>query len=94
MFPPPRFTDPGPYGPPNPSGIAQMNLYTQLPAIVQGAGSGQPAFLNGWFSFWSGVAAWQPMLITYGVGALELGIAFALIAGFLTPFLAALCWWS
>ena len=64
----------------------QMNLYIQLPAIVQGAGSGQPAFLNGWFSFWSGVAAWQPMLITYGVGALELCIAFALIAGFLRKF--------
>ncbi len=61
----------------------QMNLYSQLPAIVQAAGSGQPPFLSGWFSFWSGVAAWQPMFITYAVGVLEFSISFALIAGFL-----------
>ncbi len=64
----------------------QMNLYAQLPSIVQGAGVGQPPFLSGWFSFWSGVAASQPMLITYAVGMLELAISFALITGFLRKF--------
>ncbi len=60
----------------------QSGLYEQIPGIVQGAGVGQPAFLNGWFSFWYGVVSYNPMLVTYGTGFLELSIAFALIAGF------------
>ncbi len=60
----------------------QGALYTQIPGIVQQAGVGQPAFLNGWFSFWYGVVSYNPMLVTYGTGILEISIAFALIAGF------------
>lgn len=60
----------------------QNGLYTQLPAIVQAAGVGQPAYLHGWFSFWYGIVSSNPMLVTYGTGFLELSIAFALILGF------------
>lgn len=60
----------------------QNGLYTQLPGIIQQAASGQPAFLQGWFSFWHTVISYNPMLVTYGTGVLELSIAFALIAGF------------
>lgn len=60
----------------------QNGLYTQLPGIVQSAGVGQPAFLSGWFSFWVGIVSYNPMLVTYGTGLLELSIAFALIVGF------------
>ena len=60
----------------------QGALYTQIPGVIQQAGVGQPAFLNGWFSFWYGVVSYNPMLVTYGTGILELSIAFALIAGF------------
>ena len=59
-----------------------MNLYTYMPSAVQAAGVGQPAYLNGWFSFWYNLVAWNPMLFTWTVGVMELFLAFALIFGF------------
>jgi len=58
------------------------NLYIYMPSAIQGAGAGQPAFLNGWFSFWYHLIAWNPMLFTWTTGFFELSLGFALIAGF------------
>ncbi len=63
-----------------------MNLYTYMDAAVQAAGVGQPAYLNGWFSFWYHLVAWDPMLFTWAVGVMELLLAFALIFGFARKF--------
>ncbi|MBX8636843.1 MAG: hypothetical protein KIY11_00545 [Thermoplasmata archaeon] len=59
-----------------------MNLYTYMPAAIQAAGVGQPAYLNGWFSFWYHLIAWNPMLFTWMVGFMELALGVALILGF------------
>ncbi len=59
-----------------------MNLYVYMPAAIQSAGVGQPAYLSGWFSFWYHLVAWDPMLFTWSVGVMELLLAFALILGF------------
>ncbi|MCL5090012.1 MAG: hypothetical protein M1382_02475 [Candidatus Marsarchaeota archaeon] len=51
-------------------------------AIAQ-AGAGQPAWLGGWFTFWSNIVSSNPAFFVYMIGTLELTLAFALIFGFL-----------
>ncbi len=51
--------------------------------LVSGAGQGQPDWLQGWFSFWSHAVSSNPSAFLYGVGTLELALAFALILGFM-----------
>jgi hypothetical protein len=61
----------------------QNNLAASLSDMISGAAQGQPSWLQPWFSFWTTQAASNPVFWTYLVGALELSLAFALIAGFL-----------
>ena len=51
--------------------------------LVQMAGTGQPAWLSGWYSFWSGAVSANPTGFLYGVGALELLLGFAVLLGLL-----------
>ncbi len=44
---------------------------------------GQPAWLMGWFSFWTGIIAGSPAFWWYGFGFMELAIGFCLFTGFL-----------
>lgn len=60
----------------------QPGLVGQFPSMVQDAGSGQPAWLQGWFSFWAGQASLNPAAWVYLTGTFELALAFALIFGF------------
>ncbi len=66
-------------------GILKFNpsFVQAFPDIVSGAGQGQPAWLQGWFSFWAGVTSAQPAFWVYSTGTLELVLAFALILGFM-----------
>ena len=57
-------------------------LVSAFPGMVQQAGSGQPAWLQGWFSFWAAQTSQNPALWVYLTGTLELALAFALILGF------------
>ncbi len=61
----------------------QPGLVALFPGMVTDAGQGQPAWLAPWFSFWAGQAQSHAALLIYLTGALELALAFALIAGFL-----------
>ncbi len=54
-----------------------------FPQMLRQASSGQPQWLLGWFSFWSGAGAVHPALLVYSVGLLELALAFSLIFGFM-----------
>ena len=57
-------------------------LAPAFPGMIQDAGSGQPAWLQGWFSFWATQTSSDPALWVYLTGTLELAVAFALIMGF------------
>jgi nitrite reductase (NO-forming) len=46
------------------------------------SGSGQPAWLQGWFSFWSGQVNGDPAFWVYLVGSLEILLGLALVVGF------------
>lgn len=58
-------------------------VVSSFAGMVSDASSGQPAWLAPWFAFWSTQASANPALLVYMTGALELAVAFALIAGFL-----------
>ncbi len=58
-------------------------LVNAFPDMITAAGQGQPAWLQGWFSFWAGVTAAQPAVFVYGTGILEMALAFALVFGFM-----------
>ena len=60
----------------------QPGLASAFPGMVQDAGSGQPAWLHGWFSFWATQSSQNPALWVDLTGLLELAIAFALVLGF------------
>lgn len=51
--------------------------------LVNGAGDGQPVWLQGWFSFWSNIIAASPGFMLYFIGLLELALGMALILGLL-----------
>ncbi|EQD42046.1 copper-containing nitrite reductase, partial [mine drainage metagenome] len=51
-------------------------------SMVQSAGNGQPAWLQGWSSFWAGQAAQNPTFWVYLTGVLEIALAAALLLGF------------
>lgn len=51
--------------------------------LVSNTGSGQPSWLSGWFSFWASTTSANPAFFVYTTAALELMLAFCLIAGFL-----------
>ena len=61
----------------------QPGLVSSFSQMVSDAAQGQPAWLSGWFSFWSAQATANPQLLVYGTGILELALAFALLSGFL-----------
>ncbi|MCL5115225.1 MAG: hypothetical protein M1528_01700 [Candidatus Marsarchaeota archaeon] len=54
-----------------------------FPNLLLQASSGQPAWLSGWFSFWSHATMSNPAIFVYSVGFLELALAFCLIFGFM-----------
>jgi nitrite reductase (NO-forming) len=61
----------------------QPGVVSNFPAMVQNAGNGQPAWLQGWFSFWTTQASQNAALWVYSTGVAELAIATGLIFGFL-----------
>ena len=50
---------------------------------ISDAASGQPAWLQPWFSFWSQAVAANPAFFAYSIGFLEVALAVALILGLL-----------
>ncbi len=77
----------------------QPELVGSFPSMILGAGSGQPAWLAGWYSYWASTTTSNPALFVYGIGLLEVGLAFCLITGFLRKlaytagfFLSLLIW--
>ncbi|HZY71104.1 MAG TPA: hypothetical protein VFF67_09045 [Thermoplasmata archaeon] len=53
-----------------------------FPGAVQTAAGNSPSWLSGWFSFWVTQSNTNAALIVYTVGALELALGLALVAGF------------
>ena len=51
-------------------------------SMISSAAAGQPAWLGGWFAFWSSAVASNAAFFVYLIGTLELALAFALIFGF------------
>ena len=51
--------------------------------LVQGAGQGQPAWLQPWYNFWIASVTSAPSAFLYGIGTIELALGFALVIGFL-----------
>lgn len=78
----------------------QPGLSDTIAGMIADAGSGQPQWLAGWFSFWVAVVGSHPVFFTYFFGVLELSIAFSLILGFARKlgygagFLTGLVIWS
>ena len=58
-------------------------LVAAFPSMVQEAGQGQPAWLQGWFHFWYLQVSADPALLVYLVGTLEAALYVALLLGFL-----------
>lgn len=54
-----------------------------FPQMLQSAAAGQPAWLGGWFLFWSSTTMGNPAAFVYMIGMFELAISFALIFGFM-----------
>ena len=52
-------------------------------SFISSAPSNQPAWLQGWFSFWASITSSNTTLFFYSVATIELGLAFCLIFGFL-----------
>ena len=50
------------------------------------SGSGQPAWLQGWFTFWANQVNGDPGFWVYLVGSLELALGLALVFGFMRKF--------
>ncbi len=61
----------------------QPGVSDSLSQMISDAGTGQPAWLQPWFSFWSQTVAGNPAFFSASIGLLEVALAFALIAGFL-----------
>jgi uncharacterized membrane protein YphA (DoxX/SURF4 family) len=55
---------------------------TSFSDMIRAADSGQPAWLHGWFTFWTNLMAPRASLFAYMVAVIETGIALALIFGF------------
>ena len=77
----------------------QPGFVDSFSELISKAGSGQPAWLSGWYSFWASTTASSPALFVYSTAFLELALAFCLIAGFLRKlaytgglFLSLLIW--
>ena len=51
--------------------------------LIAGSAAVQPAWLQGWFSFWVSVTLPNPTLFAYFVSLCELALALALILGFM-----------
>ena len=61
--------------------------------MVVMAGQGQPAWLSGWYAYWTGFIGGAPTFWWYGVGSIELVLAVGLITGFFRKpvYLVGLC---
>ncbi len=57
------------------------NLPGNIVGVVQDQASGAPAFLSGWFSFWTGQVTAAPLFYAYLCGILEGALAISLILG-------------
>jgi uncharacterized membrane protein YphA (DoxX/SURF4 family) len=51
-------------------------------AMISGAGTGQPGWLNPWFSFWTNLQTPHPSVYAYLVAILETLVAVAVLTGF------------
>ena len=51
--------------------------------LVQGAGQGQPGWLQPWYNFWIVSVTSAPAAFLYGIGTIELALGFALVIGLL-----------
>jgi uncharacterized membrane protein YphA (DoxX/SURF4 family) len=56
-------------------------LVEQFPSMI--SGDGQPAWLQGWFTFWQNQAAANPAFWVYTTGVLELAVGLGLVLGFM-----------
>jgi uncharacterized membrane protein YphA (DoxX/SURF4 family) len=64
----------------------QTGFANSVLSIMQNVTQGQPAWLSGWFSFWSAQVASNPTPIAYSIIAIELLLSIALILGFMRKF--------
>ncbi len=51
--------------------------------MIQGAASGQPAWLGSWFAFWANTVSANPAFFVYFIGTAEVLLGLALIFGFM-----------
>jgi len=78
----------------------QPGFADSIAGMISDAGSGQPGWLQPWFSFWSQTVAVNPAFFVTSIGVLEIALGFALVFGFLRKlaytagFLLSLVIWS
>ncbi len=60
----------------------QPDFISNFASNVSAASAGQPSFLSGWFSFWSGVVSVNPSLFAYMTAVIETLLALGLLFGF------------
>lgn len=61
----------------------QPGVAESLPDTIAEAAAGQPAWLQPWFSFWSGVVSGNPAFFSTSIGVLEVALGLALVLGLL-----------
>lgn len=54
---------------------------SDVATLVQGAASGQPAWLAPWYNFWTSIITLNAAFVLYGVGLWELILGFTLVFG-------------
>jgi nitrite reductase (NO-forming) len=60
-----------------------FNTPNSLSQIVTYAGYGQPAWMQGWFTFWAGIISWSPPLSQALIGVTEILLGLLLVFGLL-----------
>ncbi len=61
----------------------QAGFFSSFSSLIASAAQGQPAWLQGWFTFWVGVTASNPTLWASIIAVSELAVAISLIFGFM-----------
>ncbi len=64
----------------------QPGMIQAFPQLVQAGGTGQPAWLMPWFTFWFNVVSQNPAFWVYLIGTSELLLGIALILGLARKF--------
>jgi nitrite reductase (NO-forming) len=78
----------------------QPGMVQAFPNLIKTVASGQPAWIQGWYSFWETMTASNAAPAVYSIAALELALGFCLVLGimrklaYIVSFFYSLVIWS